>query len=128
MACCRVGGTECSSLCIGPFEGGAIIFITSTTDSVQFSSVAQSCLTLCDLMDCSTPGLPVHHQLPESTQKHVIESVMPSNHVILCCPLLLSPSNFPKIRVFSSESVLHIRWTKYWNFSFNVSPSTNTQD
>ena len=69
------------------------------------SSVAQSCLTLCDPMECSTPGFPVHHQLPESTQTHSIESVMPSNHLILWHPLLLLPSIFPSIRVFSNESV-----------------------
>ena len=91
--------------------------------TVQFSSVAQSCLTLCDSMNCSTPGLPVHHQLPESTQNLVIESVMPSNHLILSCPLLLLPSIFPSIRVFSNESALRIRWPKYWSFSFNISPS-----
>ena len=91
--------------------------------SVQFSSVAQSCLTLCDPMNHSTPGLPVHHQLPESTQPMSIESVMPSNHLILCRPLLLLPSIFPKIRVFSNESALLIRWPKYWSFSFNISSS-----
>ena len=90
---------------------------------VQFSSVAQSCPTLCNPMDCSTPGLPVHHQLPEFTQTHVHWVVMPSSHFILCHPLLLSPSVFPSIRVFSNESVLHIRWSKYWSFSFNISPS-----
>ena len=90
---------------------------------VQFSSVAQSCSTLCDPMNCSTPGLPVHHQLPESTKPMSIESVMPSNHLTLCCPLLLPPSIFPIIRVFSNESALHIRWPKYWSFSFNISPS-----
>ena len=94
--------------------------------SVQFSSVAQSCPTLCNPMDCSTPGLPVHHQLPEFTQTNgheSIESVMPSNHLILCCPLLLLPSNFPSIMFLSNESVLHIRWPKYWSFSFSISPS-----
>ena len=91
--------------------------------TVQFSSVAQSCLTLCDPMNCSTPDLPVHHQLPESTQTLVIELVMPSNHLILSCPLLLLPSIFPSIRVFSNESALCIRWPKYWSFSFNISPS-----
>ena len=91
--------------------------------SVKFSSVSQSCLTLCDPMDCSTPGLPVHHQLPEFTQTHSIESVMPPNHLILCHPLLLLPSIFPSIRVFSNESVLRIRWLKYWSFSFIISPS-----
>ena len=89
----------------------------------QFSSVAQSCLTLCDPMHCSTPGLPVHHQLPELLKLMSIESVMPSNHLILCRPLLLLPSIFPSIRVFSNESILHIRWPKYWSFSFIISPS-----
>ena len=78
--------------------------------SVQFSSVAQSCLTLCDPMNCSTPGLPVHHQLPDFTQTHVIESVMPFNHLILCRPLLFLPSIFPSIRVFSNEAAFPIRW------------------
>ena len=91
--------------------------------SVQFSSVAQSCPTLCNPMDCSMPGLPVHHQLPELTQLMSIESVRPSNHLILCCPLLLTPSIFPSIRVFAKESNFHIMWPKYWNFSFNISPS-----
>ena len=75
-------------------------------------------------MDCSTPDLPVHHQHRNLLKLMSIESVMPSNHLILCCPLLLSPSIFPSIRVFSNESVLHIRWPKYWSFSFNVSPSS----
>ena len=73
-------------------------------------------------MNHSMPGLPVHHQLPESTQIHVHCVVMPSNHLILCPPLL-PPSIFPSIRVFSNESVLHIRWPKYWSFSLNISPS-----
>ena len=73
-------------------------------------------------MDCSTPGFPVHHQLPELTQLR-IKSLMPSNHLIFCCPLLLLPLIFPSIRVFSSESVLHIRWPKYWSFSFSINPS-----
>ena len=73
-------------------------------------------------MNRSMPGLPVHHQLPESIQIQSIESVRPSNHLILCRPLLL-PSIFPSIRVFSNESALHIRWPKYWSFSFNISPS-----
>ena len=88
----------------------------------QFSSV-QSCPTLCDPVDCSMPGLPVHHQVSESTQPMSIELVMLSNHLILCRPLLLPPSIFPSIRVFSNESVLHIRWPKYWSFGFNISPS-----
>ena len=92
--------------------------------SDQIRSVAQSCPTLCDPMNHSTPGLPVHHQLPELAQAHVHQiSDIPSNHLILCRPLLLLPSIFPSIRVFSNESVLGIRWPKYWNFSFNISPS-----
>ena len=71
---------------------------------VQFSSVTQSCPALCDPMDCSTPGFPVQHQLPELSQNHAIEAVMPSNHFILCRPLFLPPSILPSIRVFSSES------------------------
>ena len=86
-------------------------------------SVAQSCPTLCNPMDCSTPDFHVLHYLLELIKLMPIESVMPSNHLILCCPLLLLPSIFPSIRVFSNESVLHIRWPKYWNFSFNISLS-----
>ena len=89
----------------------------------QFSSVTQSCLTLCDPMDCSTPSFPVHHQLLDILKLMSMESVMPSNHLILCHPLLLLPSIFPSIRVFSKESVLRITWSKYWSFSFNISPS-----
>ena len=92
----------------------------------QFSSVAQSCPTLCDPMNCGTIGFPAHHQIPELAQTHIlmsIESVMPSDHLILCHPLLLLPSIFPNIRVFSNESVPCIRWPKYWSFSFSISPS-----
>ena len=81
------------------------------------------CPTLCDPMNRSTPGLPVHHQLPELPKPMSMESVMPSSHLILCHPLLLQPSIFPNIRVFSNESVFHIRWPKYWSFSFSISPS-----
>ena len=91
--------------------------------SVQSSSVVQSCPTLCDPMNHSTPGLPVHHQLPEFTKPTSIESVMPSSHLILCRPLLLLPPIPPSIRVFSNESTLHMRWLKYWSFSFSISPS-----
>ena len=70
-------------------------------------------------MDYSTPGLPVHHHHPE----HVYWIVMPSNHLIPCCPLLLLPSIFPSIRVFSNESAVCIRWPKNYSFSFNISPS-----
>ena len=88
-----------------------------------FSSVAQSCPSLCNPMNHSMPGLPVHHQLPESTQTMSIELMMPSNHPILHCPLLLL-SIFPSIRVFSNESALRITWPKYWSFSLNISPSS----
>ena len=91
--------------------------------SVQFSSVAQSCLTLCDLMDCTTRGLLSITNFQSLLKLMSIELVMPSNHLILCRPLLLPPSIFPSIRVFSSESVLCIRWPKYWSFSFSISPS-----
>ena len=89
----------------------------------QFSSVAQLCPTLCNPMSRNTPGLPVYHQLLEFTKPMSIKSVMPSSHLILCCPFLLLPSLFPSIRVFSNESALCIRWPKYWRFSFSVSPS-----
>ena len=95
----------------------------STFSSVQFNSIAQSCLALCNPMDCSTPGFPVLHQLPEPTQTHVhwvSDAIKPSHP-------LSSPSsptfNLPSIRVFSNESALHIRWPKYWSFSFSISPS-----
>ena len=78
---------------------------------------------LCYPMDCSTPGFSVHHQLPELAQTHVHWVVMPSNHFILCHPLLLLPLIFPSSRVFSNESALRIRWPKYWSFSFSISPS-----
>ena len=74
-------------------------------------------------MDCSTPGFPVHHQLPELAQAHVHRVGDAINHLILCHPLLLLPSIFPSIRVFSNESVLCIRWPKNWSFSFSISPS-----
>ena len=90
--------------------------------------VTQSCLTLHNPMDCSTPGFPVLHHLPELAQTMSIKSVMPSNHLILCRPLSLLPSIFPSISVFSNESVLHFRWPKYWSFSFSISPSVNIQD
>ena len=91
--------------------------------SVQFSSVAQLCPTLCDPMNRSTPGFPVRHQLPEFTQTMSIESVMPSSHLIFCHPLFLLPPISPSIRVFSNESTLRMRWPKYWSFSFSISPS-----
>ena len=95
----------------------------SITSSVQFSSVAQSCPTLCDPMDCSTPGFPVHHQLPELAQIHVHQvddAIQPSHPLSSPSP---PPSIFSSIRVFSHELVLWIRWPKYWSFSFSISPS-----
>ena len=134
---------------------GGIRSIESGAEKLSFifSSVAQSCPTLCNPMNCSTPGLPVHHlylqfssvqslsrvqlfvtpwtaahQASQSNTNSrsppklmLIESVMPSNHLILFCSLLLLPSIFPSIRVFSNESALCIRWPKYWSFS--ISPS-----
>ena len=79
----------------------------------QFSSVAQLCLTLCDPMNCSTPGFPVHHQRQKLAQTHGHRVVMPPNHLSLCHPLLLLPSIFPSIKVFSNESFLCISWPKY---------------
>ena len=91
--------------------------------TVQFSSVSQSCLTLCNPTDCSMPGLPVHHQLLEVIQTHVHwvrDAIQPSHPL---SSLLLLASIFPIITVFSNESVLHIRWPKNWSFSFSISPS-----
>ena len=85
-------------------------------------SVAKS-VQLCDPMNHSMPGLPVCHQLPESPKPMCIEPVIPSNHFILCRPLLLLPSILPIIRVFPNESALPKRWPKYWSFSFSISPS-----
>ena len=97
--------------------------LTLYLSSVQFSSVTQLCLTLCDPMDCSIPSFPVHHQLTELTQTHVhrvADAIQPSHP-------LSSPSppafNHNSNRVFSNESVLHIRWPRYWSFSFSISPS-----
>ena len=90
---------------------------------MRFSSVAQLCPTLCNPMNLSTPGLPVHHQLLEFTQTHVhwvSDAIQPSHP--LSSPLIL-PSIIPSIRVLSNESALRIRWPKYWSFSFNISPS-----
>ena len=86
-------------------------------------SVTQLCLTLYDLMVCSTPGFPVLYHLQSLLKLMSIESVMPSNHLILCRPVILLPSIFPSIRVFSNESVLHVRWPEYWSFSFGISSS-----
>ena len=90
---------------------------------IQFSSVAQSCPTLCNPMDCSTPGFPVHYQLPEATQTHVHcigDAIQPSCPLLSPCPPAF---NLSQHRGFSNELVVHIRWPKYWSFSFSISPS-----
>ena len=92
--------------------------------SVQFSSVAQLCPIVCNPMNRSTSDLPVHHQFWSLLKLMSVESVMPSSHLILCCPLLLLPPVSPSIRVFSNESALHMRWPKYWSFSFSISHSS----
>ena len=89
--------------------------------SGRFTSVAQLCPTLCDPMNRSTPGLPVHHQLPLKLTS--IKSMMPSSNLILCHPLLLLPPIPPSIRVFSNESTVRMRWPKCWSFSFSITPS-----
>ena len=101
------------------------ININTQLSSVQFSSVALLCLTLCNPMDCSLPGFPVHHQLLELAQTHVhrvghaIQPPYPRSS------LLLPPLIFPSIRVFSNKSVLHIKWPRYWSFCFSISPSND---
>ena len=92
-------------------------------ESVQLSSLAWSCPTHCDPMDHSLPGFPVHHQLLELVQTHVhgVSDVIQPAHPLH--PLLLLPSIFPSIRVFINKSILHIRWPKYWSFSFSIGSS-----
>ena len=97
--------------------------LDTTFSSVQFTSVTQSCLTLCDPMNHSSQAslaITNSWSLPKLMS---IELVMPSSHLILCCPLRLLPQISPSIRVFSNESTLHMRWPKYWSFSFSISPS-----
>ena len=108
-------GVLCNAVLISAVQWSAV------QSAIQFSSVVQSCLTLCDTMDCSMPGFAVLHHFPELAQTH--ELVMPSNHLILCCSLLFLPLIFPRIRVFSNESTLRMRWPKYWSFSLSVIPS-----
>ena len=90
---------------------------------IQFSSVTQLCPTLCDPMDHSMPGLPVRYNSRSIPKLMSTELVVPSNNFMVCHPLLFPPSIFPSIGVFANESALCIRWPKYWNFSFNISPS-----
>ena len=101
-----------------------ILSVASSKDQFsQFSSVAQLCPTLCNLMDCSMPGFLSIANSWTLLKLMSIESVMPSKQLILCCPLLLPPSVFSRIRVFSNKSALHIRWPKYWSFSFSIGSS-----
>ena len=100
-----------------------LFFLRCQLSSVQFSSVAQSCPTLCDPMNRSTPGLPVHHQLPEFPQIHVhrvSDAIQPSHPLSSPSPPAPNP---PSIRVFSNESTLRIMWPEYWSFSFSIIPS-----
>ena len=120
-----VGYTKCGTDCCGNTWQGYLMQESGNASQRKISSVAQSCLTLCDPMNRSTPGLPVHHQRPEFTQTHV-HRVSDAIHLILCHPLLLLPSIPPSIRVFSSESTLHMRWPEYWSFSFSIIPSKET--
>ena len=102
------------------------VFTTAKWWKHPCCSVTKACLTLCDPMDCSMPGLPVHHHLRCLLKLMSIESMMPSNHLILCRPLLLPPPISPSIRVFSNESALCIRWPKDWSFSFSIITSLET--
>ena len=100
-----------------------ITMIWSTRLKAIFSSVTQSCPTLCNSCDCSTPGLPVHHQLPEFTQTYVhsvSDSIQPSHPLSSPSPPAL---NLSQLQGLSHESVIHIKWPKYWSFSFSISPS-----
>ena len=124
-SCVFQSGDLCLKYSMGHCQ--VLIYLTLVQKD-QIRSVAQLCPTLCDSMNHSMPGLPVHHQHVEFAQSKFIESGMPSSHTILCCPLLLLPPVPPTIRVFSNESTLCIRWPKYWNFSFSIILPMNTQD
>ena len=100
-------------------------FISKLFRSLSLSccSVTQLCLALCNPMACSLPGISVIHHLLNWLKFMSIESITPSNHLIHCHPALFLPSVFPSISIFSNESVLCIRWPKYWSFNFSISPS-----
>ena len=99
-------------------------FVIYEGEISRFSSIQSlSRVWLCNSMDCSMPGFPVHLQLLEWAQTHVHQISCDIHHLILSCPLLLLPSIFPSFRVFSNESVLCIRWPKYWSFTFSISPA-----
>ena len=105
---------------------GFVCLLISKQTGIKLPAVQFSCTAVFDSIwphELQMPGLPVNHQLPELTKFMYIESVMPFSHLILCHPLLLLPSIFPSIRVFSNESALCIKWAEYWSFSFNISPS-----
>ena len=107
------------------WDWNRVKFINLNKENISqlVSSVAQLCLTLCDPMNRSTPGLPVHHQLPEFAQTHVHwvnDAIQPSHPLFPPSP---PASVFSSIRVFSNDSALRIRWPKYWSFSFSISPS-----
>ena len=125
VACCTAGGTESSSVCMGPFEGGRH-YLHYLHHS--FSSVS-SVQSLSNVRLFETPRIAARQASLSITNSRSslelmsIESVMPSSHLILCRPLLLLPPSPPSIRVFSNESTPRMRWPKYWSFSFNISPS-----
>ena len=114
--------TNSHPFCTSIYNIYTLLSISFAVAFIQFSSVAQSCPTLCDPLNCRVPGLHVHHLSQTFPKLMSTELVMPSSHLILCHLLLLLPSIFPSIRIFSNESALHIRWPKYWSFSFNISP------
>ena len=106
--------------------GSCLVLSSQVRFCCCYCSVTNSSLTLCDLMDCSMPGSSVHHYVPEFAQVHVHwvdDAIQPLSHLI--CPLLLMPSIFPSIRVFSNGLALCIRWPKYWGFSFSISPAND---
>ena len=124
---CFYSRIYCSLLCKESVYLQYYIFFFFFVFFKLFSSITQLCLTLRPQgQQQARPPCP--SPTPSLLKLMSIESVMPSNHLILCCPLLLLPSVFPSIGVFSNESALHIRWQKYWSFSFNISPSNDTQD
>ena len=125
--CCCCVTQSYLTLC-DPMDCSMPGFLSFTiSQSVQFSSVVQSSLTLCDPMTAACQASLFVANSRSQSKLMFIESVTPSNHLILYYPLLLLPSIFPSIRVFSNESALRIRWSKYWSFSFSISPS-NIQD
>ena len=113
----------CSSWSLKELDTTEHLHFHFSLSCIQFSSITQSCLTLCDPMDHSTPGL-LSITISQSLHKLTfIESVRTSSHLTLCRPLFLLPPIPPSIRVFSNESTLHMRWPKYWSFTFSISPS-----